>query len=236
MKLANKKIGLIGGVGPESSIEYYRLIIKEFQEKLNTKDYPELIIHSINMTEMLSSVFNNQLDSLVYFLADRIKVLELAGVDYGAIASNTPHIVFDKLVERITIPLISIVEETCKVISSKKLQRVVLFGTKSTMTNGFYNRVAEKFGIDIIIPNSNHQDYIHDKYMSELVFNKILPDTKQRLIDIVKELKKKNLIQGLILGGTELPLILKQSDFNDIEIFDTTRIHVESIVTRMIEN
>jgi aspartate racemase len=231
-----KKLGLIGGVGPESSIEYYRLIIKRFQERLDTKDYPELTIHSINMTEMLSYVFNNQLDNLIDFLADRIKILELSGVDYGAIASNTPHIVFDKLAERTSIPLISIVEETCKVISTKKLKRVGLFGTKSTMTNGFYNRVAERFGIDIIIPDSVRQDYIHEKYMSELVFNKILPDTKQRLIEIVKEIKEKGLIQGLILGGTELPLILKQSDFNDIEIFDTTKIHVESIVTRMIED
>lgn len=231
-----KKLGLIGGVGPESSIEYYRLIIKQFQERLDSKDYPEMIINSINMTEMLSYVFNNQLDKLVDFLSVRIKSLELSGVDYGAIASNTPHIVYDKLAERTSIPLISIVEETCKVISSKNLQHVGLFGTKSTMTNGFYNRVAERYGIDIIVPDSDRQDYIHHKYMSELVFNKILPDTKQRLIEIVKELKEKRQIQGLILGGTELPLILKQSDFNNIEIFDTTKIHVESIVTRMIED
>jgi aspartate racemase len=231
-----KKIGLIGGVGPESSIEYYRLIIKRFQDRLGTKDYPEMIINSINMTEMLSYVFNNQLDKLVDFLSDRIKTLELSGVDYGAIASNTPHVVFDRLAERVTIPLISIVEETCKEINNRKIKRVGLFGTKSTMTNGFYNRVAERFGIEIFIPESVKQDYIHGKYMTELVFNKILPDTKQQLIQIVRELKEKESIQGLILGGTELPLILSQSDFNDIEILDTTKIHVESIVTKMIEN
>jgi len=231
-----KKIGLIGGVGPESSIEYYRLIIKRFQDRLGTKDYPEMIINSINMTEMLNYVFNKQLDKLVDFLTDRIKILELSGVDYGAIASNTPHIVFDRLAEKLTIPLISIVEETCKEINDKKMQRVGLFGTKSTMTNGFYNRVAERFGIDILIPEPDKQDYIHDKYMTELVFNKIFPDTKQQLIRIVRKLKEKESIQGLILGGTELPLILSQTDFNDIEILDTTKIHVESIVTKMIED
>ena len=230
-----KKIGLIGGVGPESSIEYYRLIIKLFQERLGTKDYPELIINSINMTEMLSYVFNNKLDILVDFLSERIKTLELSGVDFGAIASNTPHIVFDRLAERTSLPLISIVEETCKKIKDKKMYRVGLFGTKSTMTNGFYNRVAEKYGIEILIPEPVKQDYIHDKYMTELLFNKILPDTKQQLIKIVKTLQEKKLIQGLILGGTELPLILSQSDFKDIEIFDTTKIHVESIVAKMIE-
>lgn len=231
-----KKIGLIGGVGPESSIEYYRLIIKEFQDRLSTKDYPEIIINSINMTEMLSYVFDNRLDKLVDFLADRIKILEKAGVDYGAIASNTPHIVFERLIDRVKIPLISIVEETCKMIGDKKMQRVGLFGTKSTMSNGFYNKVADKYGIKIIIPAPDKQDFIHDKYMSELVFNRIIPETKKQLIQIVRELKEKESIEGLILGGTELPLILSQSDFGDIEIFDTTRIHVESIVTKMIEN
>jgi aspartate racemase len=200
-----KKIGLIGGIGPESSIEYYRLIIKRFQEKLNTKDYPELIINSINMTQMLDYVFNNQLDKLVDFLMERINDLEKTGVDYIAIASNTPHIVFDKLVEKSNTPLISIVE-------------------------------AQKHGINIVIPDNEKQEFIHNKYMTELIFNKIVPETKERLIQFIRELKEKESIEGLILGGTELPLILKQSDFDDIKIFNTTEIHVESIVAKMIEN
>lgn len=231
-----KKLGLIGGVGPESSVEYYRLIIKRFQEKLGTKDYPELLIHSINMTEMLGYVFTGQLDRLVDFLTERIKTLELSGVEFVAIASNTPHIVFDRLAATVNVPLLSIVEETCKKIRDNNMQRVGLFGTKSTMTSGFYNRVAERFGIDIVVPEAVKQDYIHEKYMGELVYNKILPDTKQHLIQIVNELREKESIRGLILGGTELPLILSQSDFNDFEIYDTTKIHVESIVDKMIES
>jgi len=163
-------------------------------------------------------------------------VLEKSGVDYIAIASNTPHIVFDQLAEKAKVPLISIVEETCKVIASNKLKRLGLFGTKSTMISGFYNKVAGRYGIEIKTPSPDKQDYIHGKYMSELVFNKIIPETKEQLIRIIQELKKKESIEGLILGGTELPLILKQSDFKDITIFDTTKIHVESIVTKMIEN
>jgi len=230
-----KKIGLIGGLGPESTIEYYRLIIKRFQEKHNSKEYPELLLNSINMTEMLGYVFNNQLDKLVDFLAVRIEVLEKAGVDYVAIASNTPHIVFDKLSEKINVQLISIVEETSKEIQRKKLKKVGLMGTKSTMSNGFYQKTALKHGIEILIPDPENQDYIHQKYMGELVFNRILPETKKQLIQIVNKLKKKETIEGLILGGTELPLILNQTDFTDILVFDTTKIHVESIVTKMIE-
>jgi aspartate racemase len=230
-----KKVGLIGGVGPESSIEYYRLIIKRFQDRLSTKDYPEIVINSVNMTEMLGYVFNSQFDKLVDFLADKVKTLENAGVEYVAIASNTPHIVFDKLADKVGIPLISIVEETCKVVNLEKIQRVGLLGTKSTMTSGFYNKVAQKYGIEIVIPTTENQDFIHHKYMSELVFNTILPQTKEKLIQIIQDLKEKESIEGLILGGTELPLIINQSDFEDIKILDTTKIHVESILTKMIE-
>ena len=104
------------------------------------------------------------------------------------------------------------------------------------MTNGFYNKIAEKYGIEIVISDRGKQDLIHDKYMTELLFNRIVPETKKQLIQIVSELKEKESIEGLILGGTELPLILNQSDFSDIKIFDTTKIHVESIVTKMIED
>jgi aspartate racemase len=231
-----KRIALIGGVGPESTIEYYRLIIKRFQERLNTKDYPEIIINSINMTEMLNCLFNNQLDDLANLLIEKIKILEKSEVDYVAIASNTPHIVFDNLADKVKVSLISIVEETCKVINDKKIQRVGLLGTKFTMTSGFYNKVAEKYEIEIIIPDSIDQDFIHDKYMTELLINKIVPETKKQLIQIVRTLKEKKSIEAVVLAGTELPLILNQSDFDDIEILDTTKIHVENIVSRMIEN
>jgi len=115
------------------------------------------------------------------------------------------------------------------------LKRVGLFGTKSTMTFGFYQKIAGKYGLEVVIPNPPEQDYIHEKYMSELVLNKVIPETKNQLLRIVKELHEKESIEGLILGGTELPLILNQSDFEDFEIVDTTKIHVESLVTRMIE-
>ena len=145
-----KKFGLIGGIGPESSIAYYRLIVKEFQDKLNTKDYPELVMHSINMTEMLSYVYADKLDELCDFLVTRVDLLESSGVDFAAMASNTPHIVFDQLSERSGIPLISIVEETCKSVKEKGLNRVGLFGTKSTMTAGFYQETAKRHGIGTI--------------------------------------------------------------------------------------
>ncbi len=228
-----KKLGLIGGIGPESTVEYYRLIIKRYREKMNSQEYPEIVIHSINMQAMLELVFTGRLDELTDFMAERISLLERTGADIAAIASNTPHIVFDSIERKVKIPLISIVDETCRELNSRRIIKAALFGTKSTMTAGFYERAGSKYGVEIITPGEKESEYIHDIYMKELIFNMILPETKSRLREIAEKMKAASGIEGLILGGTELPLILKQEDLEEIEVFDTTSIHVNAISNQM---
>ena len=229
-----KKIGIIGGIGPESTIAYYRLLIEQYRKQLSTKHYPEFLIHSIDMTEMLGYVFDNQLDDLVTFLRQKIHVLEQAQVDCVALASNTPHIVFDQLEASSSIEMISIVKETCKSVAQRGFQKVGLLGTQSTMSKGFYQQEGLKQGIEIIIPNKEEQYYVHEKYMGELVFNRILSETKKQLIHIVNDMENTHQIEGIILGGTELPLILQQKNFESLEVFNTTAIHVDAILDRMI--
>lgn len=229
-----KKFGLIGGIGPESTIEYYEQIIKKFRISTNSNSYPDFLIHSINMSEIFEHLSNQDENALVDFLADKVKTLEKAKVDFSAMASNTPHIVFNKLSKKVNIPLLSIVEETCKVIKSKGYKTVGLIGTMSTMTNGFYQNTAEKYGLEIVTPTIGEMDYIHNRYITELLYRNIKQDTKNELIDIVNKLCKKQTIEGLILGGTELPLILNNDDFKTIEVFDSTKIHVDSIVKMMV--
>lgn len=228
-------IGIIGGIGPESTIEYYRLIIERFREKLSTNEYPEILLYSINMTEMLDFVFRNDLDALVEFLKGKINILEESHVDYVVLASNTPHLVFDKLENSVQVKMISIVEETCKSISESGFKKVGLLGTKSTMSKGFYQKIGKKYGIEIVIPNEENQNYVHEKYMGELVFNQINPETKKGLIQIVNHLEFNEQIEGIVLGGTELPLILKQEDFDNLKVFNTTQIHVNAILEKMME-
>ena len=230
-----KKLGLLAGIGPESTIEYYRLLIKTYQEKLDTDNYPEMVLNSINMTKMLNYVFNDQQEELVDFLCEKLDVLKASGADFAALASNTPHIVFDRLVRKTSIPLVSIVEVCCAKISKMGLKRVGLIGTKSTMNGGFYEKAARKYDIEIVVPHHEDQSYIHEIYMNELVLNIIKSDTKSRIIDIVLNLKDEVQLEGLILGGTELPLLLNQADFNDLVIFNTTKIHVDSLVETMCE-
>lgn len=231
-----KKLGIIAGIGPESTVEYYRSIIQLYQQRLSTKDYPEITLHSVNMTQMLNYVFSEDFDGLVGFLKERVEILEKAGAEYAVLASNTPHIVFDRLTKEVDIPMISIVEETCKQVAKEGLERVSLFGTKSTMSKGFYQETGKEHGVKIIAPNLDQQAYIHDKYIHELLSDTIDPNTKKSLIAIAEDQKEKDGVQGLILGGTELPLVLKQQDFPGLRIFDTTQIHIESIVNYMVEN
>jgi len=231
-----KKLGLIGGIGPESTIEYYSQIIKRFRALTGSNSYPELLIESIDMSRILEYVSNEDHDSLINFLKDRITIIESAQVDFGAIASNTPHIVFDKLSEKVNIPLISIVEETCKNAEEKGLKTIGLLGTMSTMSQGFYQKTANKHGIKIITPKENQMTYIHDKYVNELIYRNIKQDTKTELINIVNHLYQQFSIEGVILGGTELSLILSQDDFDKIEVLDTTKIHVDSIVKMILSD
>lgn len=231
-----KKFGLIGGVGPESTITYYRLIIKRFLEISESSSYPDFLIKNVNMAQMIDYVVDQDYDKLVTFLINATNDMEKAGIDFGAIASNTPHIVYDKLIDKINLPMISIVEESCKAAQIMNIKKIGLFGTKSTMTNGFYQKTAKRFGLEIIIPTKNQIDYIHDKYMSELIFNDIKVKTKDGLIKIVNDLQNKHAIQGLILGGTELSLILSQKDFENMHLLDSAIIHVNAIVDEMITN
>ena len=225
-----KVIGIIGGIAPPSTIDYYRKIISGFQEKGKTTQYPSILINSIDMTRMLELVAKKEYDALVDYISGEIQKLKDGGADFAAIASNTPHIVFEQLQKRSTIPLISIVDAT--VAHAKKLGRkkLGLFGTKSTMQSGFYQEGFSREGIEIITPSLEAQNYIHDKYMNEFVKGIFLAETKKKLIDITHEMIKLNGIEGLVLGGTELPFVLKEQDFENFVLLNTTEIHVDSIL------
>lgn len=228
-----KTVGIIGGIGPESTIEYYRKIVSSYLEKDVARNYPQIIINSINMTKMLDLIGRGEIEAVSDYLAAEVSKLASAGATFGAIASNTPHIVFDKVRDRTQLPLISIVEATCKKILAEKLERVALFGTRFTMQGGFYDKVLLQEGIEVVLPNEADQAFIHKKYMDELVKGVVLDETKAGLIRIVEKMKQQHNAQGLILGGTELPLVLQPDDVAGIRVFDTTEIHVESIVKRL---
>ena len=229
-----KTLGIIGGLGPESTIDYYGKIIALYRQRTGDGSYPQFIINSINLKKGLDFMDANNLPGMADYLVEEIGKLILAGATFGLISANTPHIVFDEVASRSSIPLISIVEATCTAAKAKKLKRLALFGTRYTMQATFYPKVFSREGIELLLPGPEDQTYIHDKYLNELVSGKFLPATRAGLLAIVDRLKTANDIDGVILAGTELPLILRDSEHNGIPLLDTTEIHCEAAVTEML--
>ena len=229
-----KTVGLIGGVGPESTIEYYRFIIEAYRARTQDDTYPSIIINSVDVNKYVALATANQFDKFADELVIEIERLARAGADFGALAANTPHIVFDELQRRSRIPLLSIVEATRDRARALGLQCVALLGTRFTMTGGFYQDIFEHAGLNLIVPNDEEQTYIHEKYIGELLKNVFTDETRAGLLAIIDELRRRDGVEAVILGGTELPLILRDAERGDIKLLDTTKIHVEKIVERLL--
>jgi aspartate racemase len=229
-----KILGIIGGLGPESTIDYYGRIISLYRERTGDGSYPQFIINSVDMKKGLDFMDANNLAGMADYLVQEIAKLALAGAHFGLISANTPHIVFDGVASTSPIPLISIVEATCAVVKARNLKRLALLGTRYTMQATFYPKVFSREGIELLVPDREDQTYIHDKYLNELVSGKFLRETRAGLLAVVDRMKEKHDINGVILAGTELPLILRNSEHNGIPFLDTTEIHCRAAVTEML--
>ena len=185
-----KLIGIVGGIGPESTIDYYRLFISTYRERRPDGGYPPVLINSIDLARALKLVSSNDLAGLAAYMLEEIRRLARAGATQGLLSSNTPHIVFDELRRASPIPLISIVETACRAAAERKLKRVGLFGTRFTMQGGFYQKVFAREGIAVAIPGPEDQEFIHDTYLNELVNGVVLAATRERYIAIARRMKR----------------------------------------------
>jgi aspartate racemase len=229
-----KLIGIVGGIGPESTIDYYRLFISTYRERRPDGGYPPVVINSIDLAKTLKLVSSNDLAGLAAYMLEEIRRLARAGATHGLLSSNTPHIVFDDIRRTSPIPLISIVETACRATAERRLKRVGLFGTRFTMQGGFYQRVFAREGIEVAIPESGDQEFIHDTYLNELVNGVVLAATRERYVAIARRMKREQGIEALILGGTELPLLLRDAIDIGMTLLDTARLHVEAAVSELL--
>lgn len=230
-----KVIGMIGGIGPESTIDYYKRLLAGYDKLRPNQGLPAIIINSIDVKKALALVGANQLGDLEEYLVFEIGRLARAGAECGFLSANTPHIIFDEVARRSPIPLISIVEATCAEAKRRGLKKVGLFGTGFTMKGQFYPRIFAREGISLVVPATKEQEYIHDKYIHELISGKFLDQTREGLLAIARRMRQEEGIEALILGGTELPLILTDSSSLGIPFLDTTQIHVDAVVERALE-
>lgn len=226
-----KILGIIGGIAPASTIEYYRLLVAGWKQRM--PGYPPVLIDSIDLDRVLGMVSSQALDALTDYLSEEIQRLSRAGAHLALLASNTPHIVFDSLRERSPLPLISIVEATCDAVRRLGLKRPGLIGTRFTMQGSFYPEVFSRHGISLVKPGQGEQAFIHDKYLGELANGVFLTETRERILAIAERMRKEFGMDGLILGGTELPLLLRADSHDGMPLLDTTKIHVDDALAHL---
>ncbi|MEO6119822.1 MAG: amino acid racemase [Terriglobales bacterium] len=229
-----KTIGIVGGIAPESTVEYYRLFIAAYRAKVPDGSYPPILINSINMTKMLDFITANELKRTTDYLLTALQSLAAAGAEIGLLASNTPHIVFDELERRSPIPLVSIVRAASAEARTRGLTRLGLLGTRSTMQGRFYPEAFLRDGIDVLRPTPTEQDLIHDVYMNELVKGDYRPESRAALAAIIEHFKERNSLDGIILGGTELPLLFRADSAHGLPLLDTARIHVNAVMAKAL--
>lgn len=229
-----KALGLLAGMGPESTVDYYNRIIALYREQKPDGSYPQFVINSVDLETGRAFIERGDFGGLTKFLVAGIETLAKAGSDFGLMAANTPHLVFDEVARESPIPLISIVEATCAEVKKRGLKRLALFGTRYTMQADFYPKVFTRENIELIPPPSDNQDYIHDKYFGELVPGIFLPETRAGLLAIVDRMRARSTIDAVLLAGTELTLILREPEHNGIPFIDTAAIHCQAAVAEML--
>ncbi len=229
-----KTLGIVGGIGPESTIEYYRFILDGYRARVPDGSAPHLLIDSLDVSRAIALLDASDLAGLTNYLSAAIDRLARAGAEVALMAANTPHLVFDAVQQRSPIPLLSIVEAACDHARALGLKRLGLLGTGFTMRARFYPDVFARAGLELVTPRADEQAIIHDKYIHELLKNQFLPETRTALVGIIERMRADDDIAAVILAGTELPLILRGAEPEGVRFLDTTLIHVHAAVAAIV--
>lgn len=224
-------VGIVGGLGPESTIDYYRRILEAWTRG-DPSTAPAIVIDSLDVRLALHLVEADR-PALTDYLLASLRRLAGAGVDFAAMTANTPHIVFDDLAARSPVPLVSIVAVCAEEARRRGLGRLALLGTRFTMEGPFYPAVCARYGLAVVPPNEADRAWVHERYIGELLKGDFRDETRREFVALVGRLRDEELVDGVILGGTELPLLLPTPVIADIPALDTTALHVEAIVRRL---
>jgi aspartate racemase len=228
-----RKLGLVGGMGPESTIPYYHDIVYGVQKRLGRSEFPPLVIESVNVFDILKFCTAEDYGALTDYLLSSIEHLAAAGADFAAMAANTPHIVFDELQRRSPIPLLSIVEATCAEAQRRGIRRLALLGTIFTMEGEFFKAPFRRAGIEILVPDGEERRYISDRIYGELELGIVKPETLEGFQRVIRRLGDQEGAEALVLGCTELPMLLNDQ-VSPLPCLDTVEIHVRAIVDEIL--
>jgi aspartate racemase len=222
----HKTIGIVGGMSHESTVAYYEHIHRTYYERFKRIDYPAVVIYSVPFSECVRWTKTDSWDEAAKALLQAVKSLHAAGADFALIATNTMHIVFDKVAGDSPVPLLNIIDVTAKAVRERRLQNVGLIGTAKTMEHPFYRERLEQNGLTALVPDKKDRDLIERVIYDELTAGKILPESRDAFLAVIQRLGDRG-AQAIILGCTEIPLLVSQKD-TGLPLFDTTRIHAEA--------
>ncbi|KYK34465.1 MAG: aspartate racemase [Theionarchaea archaeon DG-70-1] len=224
-----KTIGLIGGMSWESSAEYYKIINETVKEKLGGLHSAKLLLYSVDFEEIEKLQHTGKWRKATEFMVDAAQRVERGGADFVVICTNTMHKMADDVQSCIGIPLLHIADAVAERITAQELKRIGLLGTRFTMEEEFYKqRLKEKVGLDVVIPEEDERAIVHDIIYSELCLGEIKESSREKMKKIIEHLVSEG-AEGIILGCTEIPLLIKQKD-SPVPIFDTTFIHAQAAV------
>jgi aspartate racemase len=218
----SNRIGILGGMSYQSTVKYYELILEKYYEKERNYKYPEMVIFSLNFQKVIEYELKGNKVQYIEYLMKGIKSLENAGASLIIMAANSPHAVYDELKERIETKILSIVEATADIAKKEKIKKLLLLGIKFTMQSTFYQDFFKKVGMEIITPIEEEQNEIDKIIFNELVIGDFREESKERILEIINKYN----VESVILGCTELPLLIKQKDLK-IKLLDTVDIHVD---------
>ena len=227
-----KTIGILGGVSPESTITYYEHIVRTYRKRLGDHSYPEILIYSVSFQTIMDWQREGMWDRIAEMIVKGIICLKRGGADFGLIAANTMHFVFEKVQKTSPMPLISIIDATAERIKKANIKTVGLLGTAFTMSQGFYKEQLLDSRINVVVPRAKEQKYINRVIYKELVNGEVLPKSKEGFVKIIESLVDRG-VQGVILGCTEIPLLVKDED-SPVKLFNTTEIHAEKALSYAI--
>lgn len=224
-------VGLVGGLGPEATIDYYRRILAAWRQRF-PGSAPAMVIDSLDAQRVLRLADSDR-DELTEYILGSVRRLEAAGAHFAVITSNTTHIVFDAVATRCSIPLISIVDTCANEAARLGFQRCALIGARFTMEANLYPRAFTQRGLEIVLPDLQDRVWIHDRYVNQLLMGDFRDETRAEFVALVRRLRDKEKCDAVILGGTELPLLLRTPTVADLPALDTTGLHVAAILQRL---
>jgi len=222
----HKRIGILGGMSPESTVEYYQHITRTYTERYGDYGYPEVLIYSVSFQPYVDWPNEDRWDLVAQGLSDAARRLEAAGADLIVIATNTMHIVFDQVQDSVSVPMLSLLDAVASAILEMGITNVGLLGTRFTMEKPFYRDALKAHGIQVLVPEEADRQYVNHVIYDELVAGQILDASRAGYVKVVQKLADQG-AEGVILGCTEIPLLLGEGDVG-LPLFDTTLIHAEA--------